>query len=236
MPFYLNSKLYISLLLTSLFWGCQTKTPTCILTFGEVKQNNMQKILIDTSGSNNEIEDKTFAKENVGGYYSFNKSGLIKSYSFFTETDSTYDKTNPDEQLIEEDTTSNNFSFCSYSEQYDEKGQIKKVFGNPLVYKVSELIKEDTLTVSLYFFSLNKVYEPVTVQTNSNDKFKLTLIDDSLFTNMKMTSFSYNFKKRRDIKIYIETNFRNSCSNHLENLRDTISLNYEAPPKKKNGM
>ncbi len=139
-------------------------------------------------------------------------------------------------QLIEPDTTSNNFSFCSYSEQYDDKGQIKKVFGNPLVYKITELKKDDTLTVSLYFFSLNKVYDAVNIHTNSNDRFNLNLVEDSLYTNMKMTSFSYNFKKTRDIKIYIETNFRNSCSNRIENLRDTISLTYKATPGKKNGM
>ena len=236
MPFYLNPKLYISLLLTTLILSCQNKTTTCILTLEGVKQNNTNKILIDTTGSDDEIQDRSFATNDIGGYYSFDKSGLIKSYYFFAKTDSSYDKTNPEYELIEQDTTTNAASFCSYAELYDTTGQIKKIFGNPLVYKVTELVNNDTLSISLYFFSLNKSYDAVNVHTNNKDLFQLTLTDDSLYTNMKKTSFSYNFKGRRDIEIFIETNFINSCSNRKENLRDTISLNYEPSLKKKNGM
>lgn len=206
------------------------------MTFEGVKQNNLEKVLIDTTGSDDEMQDRSYATTDIGGYYSFYKKGLIKSYYFFAKTDTAYDKTNPEYELIEPDTTTNVASFCSYAELYDTTGQIKKIFGNPLVYKITELVNKDTLSVSLYFFSLNKTYDAIKVHTNSNDLFQLTLTDDNVYTNMKRTSFSYNFKGRRDIEIFIETNFLNSCNNKKENLRDTISLNYEPSLKKKNGM
>lgn len=215
--------------------SCLNRASTCILTFEDIKQNNTTRILIDTTGSEKEIQDKTYATNDIGGYYSFNKNGLIKSYYFFANTDSTYDKTDPENILLEEDTTTNRVSFCSYAEEYDSTGRLKKVLGNPLVFK-DIVLNKDTLSVSLYFFSLNKIYDSVNIQTNSNDLFRLKLTDDSLYTNMKKTSFSYDFKGRNDIQMFIETNFLNSCSNRKENLRDTISLKHSPTSKQQNGM
>src|SRR5438128_2726469 len=83
--FYLKPKLYILLLATILLFSCQNMSTTCIVTFEGVKQPNLQTILIDTSGSEDEIEDRSFAKTGIGGSYSFYKNELIKSYCFITK-------------------------------------------------------------------------------------------------------------------------------------------------------
>lgn len=228
----LKTKIFILATLTFLFLKCRETNPQCIITFEKIRQSDGEHILINQPDK--EIEDKSFATKNIGGYYSFYQNGLIKSYYFFTSTGTTYDKGDKSNELIEDGITNKTYDFCSYAELYDSLGQLKKVFGNPLVLKEVELLKNGRINVTLHFFAFNKFYDYVNVQTNTGNTFQLTLTKDNAYSNMEKTFFSFNFRGAQDIKIYIQTNFLN-CINKRENLSDTILVNSKLSTEK-NGM
>jgi hypothetical protein len=195
-----------------------------LITYEKIKQSDPAHILINQTDK--EIEDRSVTANNIGGYYSFYKNGLIKSYYFLTEKDSTYGKKDKSDEVIEDDTTDTNniYSFCSYAELYDSTGQLKKVLGNPLVYKEVELLKNGRVNITLHFFCFNKFYGDINIQTNTGNTFQLTVTKDNSYSNMMKTSFSYNFRGVHDIKVYIQTNFLD-CDNKRQDLTDSILVN-----------
>ena len=66
-----------------LFSNCRETNPQCLITYEKVKQSDPAHILINQTDK--EIEDRSVTANNIGGYYSFYKNGLIKSYYFLTE-------------------------------------------------------------------------------------------------------------------------------------------------------
>jgi hypothetical protein len=116
-------------------------------------------------------------------------------------------------------------------QNFDSTGQLKKIYGNPLVLKEMEISKNKRINVTLHFYSFNKSYDSINVFTNTANTFQLALTKDSVFSNMQRASFSYNIKGVRNIKIYIKTNFLN-CANSKEELSDSIIINRNIPTEK----
>jgi hypothetical protein len=233
MPFCLTTKIFILIIAMSWCLSCTTKNQNCLITFEKIVQSDSEHLLINRSDLG--IEDKNFAVNNMGGYYDFYKNGLIKSYSFIASQDTTYNKDDKSYQAIGDSTADSLYSICSYAELYDSTGQLKKVYGNPLVLKEVEISKNKSINVTLHFYSFNKSYDSVNVFTNTANTFQLVLTKDSVFSNMQSASFSYNIKNIKKIKIYIKTNFLN-CANTKVKLSDSIIINRNIPTEKKNGM
>jgi len=218
----LKTKIFIFATLI-FFFSCSEGNSPCIITFDKIKQSDPSHILINQTDK--EIEDRSVTTDNIGGYYSFYKNGLIKSYYFLTKKDTAYDKKDKSDEVIEGDLTDTNniYSFCSYAELYDSTGQLK-VLGNPLVYKEIELLKNGRASVTLHFYSFNKFYDDINIRTNSGNTFQLTVTKDNSYSNMMKASFSYNLRGVHDIKIYIQTNFLD-CNNKRQDLMDSILVN-----------
>lgn len=218
----MKTKIFIFATLTVAFSNCKETSPLCLITFEKIKQSDPSHILINQADK--EIEDRNFAATYIGGYYSFYKNGFLKSYDFFTSKDTTYNKRDSSNKIIEGDTTTHLYSLSSYAEYYDSTGELKKVYGNPLVYKEIELLKNGRASVTLHFFSYNKFYGDVNIRTNTGNAFQLTVTKDNSYSNMMKTSFSYNFRGMHDIKIYIQTSFLD-CDNKRQDLTDSILVN-----------
>jgi hypothetical protein len=205
-----------------LFFSCSQRNSPCIITFDKIKQSDPSHILINQSV--NKIADKSFAATRTGGYYIFYNNGLMKSYGFFISKDTSYYKKNKSNKAIEGKMTNYLYSLSSYAEHYDSTGKLKDVFGNPLVYKEIELLKNGRASVTLHFYSFNKFYDNINVSTNSGNTFQLTVTKDNSYSNMMKTSFSYNLRGVKEIKIYIQTNFLD-CNNERQDLMDSILIN-----------
>jgi len=193
-----------------------------LITYEKIKESDNLRFII--SQTDKEIEDKSFAYHDMGGYYSFYKNGIMKSYFFFTKSDTIYNKKDTSIKVLDVDTTKSVYSFCSYAELYDTTGELKKVYGNPLVYKEIELLKNGRACVTLHFYSFNKFYDYINIRTNTGNTFQLTVTKDNSYSNMMKTSFSYNFRGVHDIKIYIQTDFLD-CNNKRQDLQDSILVN-----------
>ena len=223
------------ILISTLILSCKHKEAICNLTIDAVIGEQVKLVLVNSS-SQFQTEVRDIGRDTmVGGYYTFYKNRFLKSYYFFAEMAKPLSDLHKDVEYIEGDSTSNLVSYCTYAELYDSAGRVNKIVGIPLVYQTIKLLKHDSLFILLRFFSLNKTYRSIEVRTNNNNVFNLDLSDDTLYTNMKVASFSYDFKGSKDIDIYITAEYLENCSMRKQMFRDTISLNYE-PQVKKYGM
>jgi hypothetical protein len=180
------------------------KYTNCTITIDELLKNDGNKVGgVDTfsNGTLSTFRDK--GKDKIrGGYYCFYNNGHLKSYRYFLTSDD-----------------------YNYNEEYDSLGNIIKVEGQPLTYKYIKLIKNDSVFVMLYFFSMNKEYQTLHVQTDNNN-FDVALEDDTLYSTMKHAAFGFKFNNLKPIRAYLDIAYKDSCNNKSEIIRDTISLAY----------
>ncbi len=196
----------LSVLLVLFIVGCTNKKTNCTITADELfeQQGNKKLTIFSIKDRINKVINNGF--DSTNGVYSFYKNGHLQHYRFFANSEA-----------------------YTYSEEYNEDGQLIKTEGNPLVYNSTELKTKDSIIFELYFLDLQKQYGTVKVTTNANQSLNLILKDDSVFTNMKYGSFGINRKGFDHIRIYINTEYQSRCDSKMHALSDTIALGYTPP-------
>ena len=182
--------------------GCNSKKKDCLVTASEILNNNLDKVHAVYSEKHMilGISDNVNNSSKGGAYYFYN-SGALQSYKFF-QTDSAY----------------------SYNEEHDETGRLIKQDGSPIVDESIREVNVDSAVVKISLFALRRTYEELSVTIDNNNPFYSKLADDSLRSNLKMTSFGFNTKGLKDIKVFLSIQCINECSGKKEIFKDTISM------------
>lgn len=196
-----NKWVFILLLLVGL--GCTNESVNCTITSDELMQQQGSKKLSEFTIKGNVRKVINIGIDSTNGVYSFYKNGHLQHYRFFANSEA-----------------------YTYSEEYDERGRLIKMEGNPLVYNTAELKTKDSIFFELYFSDLQKKYGTVNITTNANQNFNLVLKSNSIFTNMKYASFGINRKGVDHIRIYVNAKYQIRCDSAVHILRDTIALGY----------
>jgi hypothetical protein len=186
-------------------YGCVNQKSACMFTSAELIKDSGARIFGTKKSNERIVEFRDKGKDSIaGGYYTFYNNGNLKSYQFFVDI-KTY----------------------IYVEEYNASGALTKVEGDPHVRNAVELIK-DSLLIRLYFFALNKNYKKVNILTSDNRNLNLTLLDDTLYSNMKTASFNYtHLKEEKDIASYINVDYEDECTHNSEHIKDSLVLHYK---------
>ena len=178
---------------------------SCVYSSNPLEKTNAKRIFGTSIKNEKIIEYRDKAIDSIkGGYYTFYTNDNLKSYRFFVDMQ-TY----------------------IYSGEYDTLGNALKIEGNPLVHNKVELTYDSSLSIRMYFFSLNKRYDSIQVSTSDNRIINLQLHDDTLFSNMQFAEFNYShLNKEEDISSYIKVLYHNTCTNQPVHFNDSIVLHY----------
>jgi len=185
--------------------SCVRYNANCNITIKEFLKENRNKVFGTKVDDGKVLEFRDKGRDSlVGGYYSFDSNGYLKSYQFFS-----------------------NMKEYVYNEEYDKKGSLINVMGYPLVHNVARLTSDSSVNISMYFFTLKKSYKRINVITSDNRNFNLTPVKDTLYSNMLVSSFEFNnLKREQDIIAYFDVEYENECSKKIESFKDTITLHY----------
>jgi hypothetical protein len=197
-------KAAISLLALLFFLSCVDREKNCLYTKDQLLKENEAKIFSTKEEKGVPVEFRDKGKDSIAaGYYSFYDNGGLKSYEYFS--------------------TMRDYV---YGEQYDRKGALIKIEGIPLVHKYVKL-NSDSLVIRMYFFALGKKYKNVNIITADNREVNLSLLEDTLYSNMKSACFTYyNLKEKQDIITYVNGDYEDLCNKETRSFKDTISLSY----------
>jgi hypothetical protein len=182
--------------------GCHYKNSNCILSAKELLKEDSNKLYVAFKLKNVILGISDIGQDSIrkGAYY-FNKDGNLMSYKFF-KTENAY----------------------SYSEEYDKDGVIKSVEGKLIVDKRIKEVNLDSAFVKLYLFSLNRTYRRISVKINNGKDFNLSYKDDSIFSNMKVSSFGFKTTGLTRIDIYFNIQYDEDCVGKTNIFLDTLSI------------
>ena len=191
--------------------ACEGEIPQCAITESELLAKEGNEVFIVNSTTNTNLPDEFRDKgvdSIVGGYYTFYGNRNLKSYYFLKDANTSI-----------------------YTEQYDSAGLLMYEEGHPLVHKAAELI-DDSLTIKLYFFVLNKKYSKINI-VNSDRIIPVKLQEDSLFSNGSVAKFVIrNLHHEQDINAYIDVEYANECTGEIKSFRDSVNLHYKPLTKR----
>lgn len=197
----MNFSLLIFLIFLS---SCINSDDNCRYYSGELLRNYFKRVEIkhiDTlTGTIYVIEDKEVGNRHFGSY-SFYENGLLESYKFF-----------------------GNDSGYSYNEVYDKNGKKIHAEGKPLVLRNIKDVSRDSIYISLYFSSINKIYDSLSVSINDLPNSILHLKPDTTYSNMLIASEGINVKSLDTISVGLLISFRVKCSSEINILKDSIFL------------
>jgi len=197
-------KLIIYTVIAFLHIGCSNNNSSCVIRKDDFLKKSGGKVFGANivNGKTLEFGDKG-TDSIVGGFYTFFDNGNLKSYQYFVD-DQTY----------------------IYGEEYDSLGHQKKMDGNPSVRKVAKLERGELL-IKLYLFALNKTYSNIYATTNLNQRFNIHLVDDSLYSNLKVAAIRMkNLQDGQQIKAYFHIEYQQNCNDEVRKFGDTVSLHY----------
>jgi len=184
---------------------CRTHCNTnCIVTMdGLLNKNRDRAFIVDSFADEKIVILKDKGEDAVNaGCYSFYENGKLKSYQF----------------IIDEDT-------ADYTEEYDTSGNITNTEWKPLTQTIIKRVNQDSVYLTMYFFALNKEYQSLHLKINNNQEFTIALADDSLrYTNTKYASVGVDIKGRKDVTAYWDIEYKNTCTDSLIMLKDSISV------------
>lgn len=142
-------------------------------------------------------------EDNRRGIYTFYKNGNLKEYLFFQNE--------------------NNYS---YSEKYEDNGNLDSVVGKPILWMPFSEIGQDSLKIDLDIFDLNKDLLLFQIRVNDSVYNGIKFWQDTSFSNMKRMSILLNSKNKKKIKIYYFSKFK-FCDNSERVFEDSIYFNRE---------
>jgi hypothetical protein len=193
--------IYFLLLLTISCHNKSEKTCNCKLEKDLIASNpNLNRLEVSTDSL---IIIKDVGKDSLNiGEYVFGRNDCLISYRFYNSKET-----------------------FSFEEIYNSEGQPISNIGNPLVYRlISEINGIDSMDCSLYFYSLNKKYNDPKININGNLLNNVKLKDDSIYANMKIAKFGFNYTNLDSIFIVIKYNFLDECTSRNTEVMDTINM------------
>ena len=197
----MNFSLLIFLIFLS---SCINSDDNCRYYSGELLRNYFERVEIkhiDTlTGAIYVIEDKEVGNRHFGSY-SFYENGLLESYKFF-----------------------GNDTGYSYNEEYDKNGGKIHAEGKPLVLRNIKDVSRDSIYISLYFSSINKIYDSLLVSINDLPNSILHLKPDTTYSNMLIASEGINVKGLDTISVRLMISFKVKCNSKINILKDSIFL------------
>jgi len=176
--------------------------PVCFLTSSDIQKQSPQKLLV-TRDAGNKITRLADAgwDSTKGGVYAFYPDEKLKSYSFYQ-----------------------NNKKAVYREEYNKNGVMTRSEGSPMVDRIITEVNLDSAFVQIYFFKLQKTFQPLQITINHNPVLQFPLTDDSLYSNIKMVSFGLNTENMTSLNIYSRLEYMNDCSKIDHVLTDTLRL------------
>jgi hypothetical protein len=112
----------------------------------------------------------------------------------------------------------------SYGEAYDSLGTLDSIYRIPLVYKLVDNRRKDSIGFVFYFFSLDKEYKDVLVTTSNNLRFLLTLKQSRRYTNMYYGKIEVASKGLSRISAIVNCTYINKCTGKTQIFNDTTSF------------
>ena len=176
--------------------------PICFLTSSDIQKQSPRKLLV-TYGSGNKVTGLADAgwDSTKGGVYSFYPDEKLKSYTFYQ-----------------------NNKKAVYREEYSENGVMTHSEGSPMVDRIITEVNLDSAYVQIYFFRLQKTFQRLKITINHNPVLQFPLIDDSLYSNIKVVSFGLNTSNMTNLDIYSRLEYMNDCTKIDHVLTDTLRL------------
>ena len=176
--------------------------PICFVTATDIQKQSPQKLLV-TPGADNKISALSDAgwDSTKGGVYSFYPDEKLKSYTFYQ-----------------------NNKKAVYREEYNKNGLMTRSEGSPMVDRIITEVNLDSAFVQIYFFKLQKTFQPLQIRINENPAVSYSLTDDSLYSNIKTLSFGINTAGMSNLNIYSRLEYMNECSKIDHVLTDTLRL------------
>jgi len=95
--------------------------------------------------------------------------------------------------------------------------------GTPLVRTRVKDVNKDSIFLRLYFSTLFRKFDTVTIQTHGQFE-KNTLKTDSLYTNVQLASWGLNISGQDSTFILVIAKFQDECTGNFDVVHDTISL------------
>lgn len=191
-------------LIIGLLYGCNRHKSNCTITSNDLVSIYGNSVFGTEYKNDMMLEYRDLGKDSIrGGYYTFHENGHLATYHFFAD-------------MVN----------YVYSESYNKSGKLVNVEGNPFVFNRVTRLKADSVRIDMYFFSMNKTYESLSIETMNNKSFLLKLRQDTFFSNMKTASFGFSFIGEPNITVFLEMAYKDLCVGKVGVVKDTIIANY----------
>ena len=93
-----------------------------------------------------------------------------------------------------------------------------------MVNRVINEMNLDTAYVQVFFYSMMKTYQDLSIQINKNPPVKYKLENDTLFANMKSVTFGINISEMDRINMYTRIIYTDDCTKVEHILSDSLFL------------
>ena len=192
---------WIFIFLLSSIASCKT-VPICFLTSADIQKHAPQKLLIAYAAGQKitSLYDPGWDSAK-GGVYLFYPDDKLKSYTFYQ-----------------------NNKKPVYREEYNENGLMVRSEGSPMVDRIITEVNLDSAYFQIYFFKLQKTFQNLKITINHHPPLQFSLVDDSVYSNIKVVSFGLNTKDLTNLNIYSRLEYLNDCSKIDHVLSDTLLL------------
>lgn len=189
-------------LLLLLLPSCNLVPSNCKVYASDILRHNHKKVYIAYHDKDVILGISDYGRDKTkrGAYYFF-PSGALQYYRFF-ETDSAYD----------------------YEEEYDQTGKLVKMTDQPMVDVRIREVNKDSAIFECYLFALHKRYGDFKVSTSYGLSFDKALSDDTIYSNMKITSIAISTKNQPRFKVFFSCDYVNECTAQKMSMKDTLSL------------
>lgn len=98
--------------------------------------------------------------------------------------------------------------------------------GSPFVYNKVNRVNPDSIHVIKYISSINKRFDSLIIKSVKGEKIETRLTIDTLYSNMLIASFGYNFKDQNELCFLSSINQYDECFKRKQVIRDTMKLYY----------
>jgi len=146
------------------------------------------------------LNDRGVNGGEIGGEYTFYKSGKLSQYKFF-KSSGTY----------------------TYAEYFNEGGIFSFSEGDPILTTNVDEVSSDSVKFNFYVFNLNKMIISFSVKIFNLPWITLTGTGDTLFSNVTRFEHPFNAKGDRSIKIYEKMEYYD-CNGEYKKAYDSLYI------------
>jgi len=192
---------WATLLLIIMISACKNKKVACLIDVSDILKGSTKKITVvkDSGNKITAIYDDGWDSLK-GGVYLFYPNLFLKSYTFYQS------------------------KLPVYSEHYDEHGYLTETKGSPMVARIINDMGQDSAFVQVYFFKPMKSYLELNIKINNGAPVNYTLVNDTVFSNMKSVTFGINTTDQNRINMYSQIKYMDVCTKVEHILTDSLFL------------